>query len=154
MEEKGDDDRAGGPCDGADPVGGDEQGMSHGVKTLGEAFMLGGLREEGAEPDDGDQNEAGPGDPRFNAGWALPCDQDSGAGFKGHGGEDDIGGELLVLFFVVGELVSADGGEEGVVDDLGEPDQAGHEPGGGGVDDEEPETHLWKPHVRGGVLTG
>ena len=65
----------------------------------------------------------------FATDWELPDGEDE---FGNHGGGGQRHGAADVLGFIFGE-VGANFGEKRVVDELDEPDDSGHDPGGGCV---------------------
>ncbi len=98
----------------------------------------------GGEPDDADERvqEESCGEREGVRTERRVEDGEGGEEFDEHGREDDPGGAAGVEGFVAIKLSGAYLGEERVVDDLDEPDEAGHEEGGGELEDEERVGHL------------
>jgi len=145
VEEEG---GAGGPSEGAEPVGEDEALDEAGRGGFGEGGMKRDLEQAGAEPEQ--QNESGRGDglDLGDEGGAKRWEEcgESGDELDEHGWEDDVAGAVSVANGVGAEAgwggVGEDVVEERVVDDLDEPDEAGHEEGGGELGEEEGFGHL------------
>lgn len=127
---------AGSPRRGAQPIGGGEPANEGGLVTGGKAIVERDLQEPGAGPNGGEQEHAGEGEGAVGAGGAE-AKGGGGRELDEHDGGDDEGGAALVLALVSGEVGVADGTKERVVDDLDEPDETGHEPGGRGVHGED-----------------
>jgi hypothetical protein len=133
---------AGGPGESAEPVEADEEaeGILRRLSgVLAEAGMERDVADGGGDPDD--EDESGEGDrgweaQRCRAEWRVEGGE-GGEEFEEHGWKDDPGGALGVDGLVAGEVLRSYFGEEWVMDDLDEPDEAGHEEGCGDLDKEE-----------------
>lgn len=105
-----------------------------GIEEDGEAVVEGDLEEEGRGPEQEGEGGGGPIEADVGKGEE---ESEGGEEFGDHGGSGDEGGEELVAAFVGGEALGGYGEEEGVMDDLDEPDEAGHVEAEGEVGEQE-----------------
>lgn len=105
-----------------------------GIEEDGEAVVEGDLEEEGRGPEQEGEGGGGPIEADVGKGEE---ESEGGEEFGDHGGSGDEAGEELVAAFVGGEALGGYGEEEGVMDDLDEPDEAGHVEAEGEVGEQE-----------------
>ena len=118
------------PGNGADPVRMNQSRMDCGVEAGAERVVQGDLKKRRRDPDHRQYGHAGQG-PSVAP---LEQQQQGGGEFDEHRGADDEGDQRLVGELILAVTGCADPREEGIVNHLYQPDETGHKPGGGGVD--------------------
>ncbi len=120
----------------SDPVGGHETLVHVGVEAPGQPLVQGNLQEKRGAPDQDEEAEADGGDGPESA--RAQRKRDRGSQLYDHRGNDHKGDQPGMLGCVVGEAGLTDAREEWVVDDLNNPNDAGHEQGCRRVGQEHP----------------
>ncbi len=140
---------AGGPKEGAEPVREDEAVDGGGVVGAAEAVVQRNLEEAGRGPEQKDEDGGGGslGGGLEDGAEGVVQRKECGGEFEEHGRADDEAGEVAVALSVEREAVRGELGKERVVDDLDEPDEAGHEEGRGELEEEEIEAKHGERYV-------
>lgn len=148
VPDKSEEEASQGPGEGADPIAVDEAALEEGIEVLSEFFVQGDLQEEGAEPDDREQDA---GDYAARAGMRSQV-PDLEREFGQHDRCDDPAHPAGVFAVAGGALRAVRMVEHGVVDELHEPDHASHVGRGEQVQDVKDHWSLRRSGCRDGVL--